>query len=74
MVEQAQTEKPKFFDSHFHLVDWESGPHTENIELWKTLYPSKPVFGIKDYEALVLECEGADVELIGGMFVEANAI
>jgi len=53
-------------------VDWENGPHKTNSELWKTLYPEKPVFRIKDYEALVLG-EGDNVELIGGMFIEANA-
>ena len=72
MVEQ--TEKIKFFDPHFHLVDWESaeGPHKGSEALWKTLYPQKPVFGIKDYENLILG-DGAPVELIGGMFIEANA-
>ena len=66
--------KIKFFDPHFHLVDWENekGPHKENTELWKTLYPEKPIFVIKDYEALILG-EDDPVELIGGVFVEANA-
>ena len=70
MVEQQ--EKIKFFDPHFHLVDWDSGPHKDNIALWKTLYPTHPVFGIKDYENLVLG-DGQPIELMGGMFIEANA-
>jgi predicted TIM-barrel fold metal-dependent hydrolase len=71
MVESTE-EKTKFFDPHFHLVDWADGPHKKNEALWKTLYPQMPVFGIKDYENLILG-DGAAVELMGGMFIEANA-
>ena len=60
----------KFFDPHFHVYNWKTGPHSE--ELWKNLYPSKEIFGIKDYEALVLG-GNAPVELIGGVFIEACA-
>ena len=69
----GSTEKVQFFDPHFHLVDWKGGPHKENESLWRTLYPQKPVFGIREYEALIL-AEGAKVELLGGMFIEASAI
>jgi hypothetical protein len=49
----------------------ENGPHTP--ALWEELYPSKANFGIKDYEAL-LEDDCKDFELVGGMFIEANAL
>ena len=72
MVEETNAggEKIKFFDPHFHLVNWESGPHKENEALWKTLYPEKPVFVIKDYENLIVGANDP-VELIGGVFIEA---
>jgi hypothetical protein len=48
----------------------EAGPHS--TELWSVLYPAKADFGIQDYEAL-LENDCKDFELLGGMFIEANA-
>ena len=72
MVEQ--TEKIKFFDPHFHIVDYsESGPHSQ--ALWSQIYPSASYFGIKDYEALIIDDQTKDkIDLIGGMFMEATCV
>ena len=69
MVESNQ-EKVKFFDPHFHLVDRTDGPSA--VDFWTDLYPTSDKFLINDYENLVL-ADGANVELLGGVFVEAVA-
>ena len=71
---QENKENIKFFDPHFHLVDWESenGVHKEVASLWQYNYPDKPLFVLKDYENLILGA-GDPVELIGGVFMEAVA-
>ena len=71
---QETQEKIKFFDPHFHLLDWQSenGVHKEMVGLWQKMYPEKPLFVIKDYENLILG-SGDPVELLGGVFMEAVA-
>jgi len=40
--------------------------------MWEMLYPPSPTFGILDYESL-LENDCKDIDLVGGMFIEAGA-
>ena len=68
------TEKIKFFDPHFHILDREDGPLVgECADMWKSLYPHGPKFLLKDYEKMIMDGNEDKLELLGGMFVEVVA-
>ena len=53
-------------------LETENGVHKEQKEFWQRVYPKRTLFLMKDYEEMIMG-EQDEVELIGGVFMEAVA-